>query len=869
MNNYTILIKKHNYYDVSRYSESSDNELDSSSDISFSDHELQLKEIVITSDFNNNLADNEEFDSEDYNEDYDHSNDNQCDHNEHNNKSSYKMLSFVCNVKGCLKKFPLKSSLKSHIQQHHHREKNPFVCAEPNEPKRYQHENRILYNRSNPELDKILESNEIKIYERKYPCKIPGCDRVFDSKSAVASHKRHHNTEKEKKSYKCDVLGCEKIFKNLFELWDHDLFHLENDNKVCDEPELSQTFQNLQESNDDQQQINTNDNLGNTEIDCDVQGCNFKIGQFEALKQHLNDHHNMKNYYICNKEGCSFCCTNDSNFYNHQQIHVDNNVNIVHAKNGLFKCEKPGCGKVYERLCHLSYHQNRRKHHISTVIIDQQNHSQVEENYICDEPGCDNVYKSLYWLKQHKDHHHIKILLPYVYIDNVNFDFNQVNTYCCNDPGCFYTTKQMENLTKHKMIHTEENHFTTTSENEIHNLRKLDQISYRKDQFFVKNTKFNSFLLTKSKKKIYSRLCNYQGCNKRFITLTKLKKHRVKAHSIGINKLFTLKSQSKNHNTYKYMKKIQIPIKVTYDFVNKKQSDKLDISNDKSKEDVNNNKIKEDISNDKLKEDISNDKSKEDISNDKSKEDINNNKSKEDISNDKSNEDISNNKSKEDINNNKLKKDISNDKLKEDISNDKLKKDISNDKSKEDISNDKSKKDISNDKSKEDINNDKSKEDINNDKSKKDISNDKSMENISNDKSKKNISNNKSKEDINNNKLKEDINNDKSKEDINNDKLKEDINNNKSKKIELDTYSHRLRKRPRINKLNLLDDDDNDCLCKYTGCRKIFNSIYSLKVHQQKFHMITKTYPCNKSNCNFRTKFFEKLKKHQLEKHEY
>ncbi|CAB5114166.1 hypothetical protein RhiirA5_503254 [Rhizophagus irregularis] len=674
MSNYTILIKKHNYYDVSRYSESSDNELDSTSDISLSDHELQLKEIVISSDFNNNHYDDEEFDSEDYSEDYDHSNDDRYDYNDHN-KSSFKMLSFVCNVKGCLKKYTLKSSLKRHIQ-HHHIEKNPFICVEPqcfnmkfstlDLLKRHQqkvHENQILHKRSyireNIELDKILENNEIKIYERKYPCKVSGCNRVFDSKSAVASHKRFHNTEKEKKSNKCDVPVCDKISDSLYELWDHDLFHLENNRKICDETEYSQPFQNLQELNDDQQ-IYTNDNLGETEFNCDVQGCNFKIGQFEALKQHLNDYHNVKNYYVCNKEGCNFCCTNDSNFYNHQQIHVDNNVNnIIHDKNELFKCENPGCDKVYKRLCHLRAHQNRRKHH-----------SQVEEkNYICDEPGCDNVYKSLYYLKKHKDLNHIKILLPYVYIDNVNFDIKQENTYYCNHSGCSYTTNQMEDLTNHKMIHTEEKNLVSCniidiSENKIHNLRKINQINYKKDQVFMNNTKINSHLLIKSKKKIFS--CNDQGCNKRFITLKNLKKHKAKAHSKSANSLFTLKSQSKNYNICKYIKKIQIPTRVSYDFVNKKQ---LDISNDISKGN------------------------------------------------------------------------------------------------------------------------------------------------------------------------------------------------------ELDTY--RLRKRPRINKIRILDDDDNDCLCKFTGCRKIFNSVYSLKIHQQKFHMITKTYPCNKSECNFRTKFFEKLKKHQLEKHGY
>ncbi|CAG8659930.1 1472_t:CDS:2 [Rhizophagus irregularis] len=566
------------------------NQLDSTSDISLSDHELQLKEIVISSDFNNNHYDDEEFDSEDYSEDYDHSNDDRYDYNDHN-KSSFKMLSFVCNVKGCLKKYTLKSSLKRHIQ-HHHIEKNPFICVEPqcfnmkfstlDLLKRHQqkvHENQILHKRSyireNIELDKILENNEIKIYERKYPCKVSGCNRVFDSKSAVASHKRFHNTEKEKKSNKCDVPVCDKISDSLYELWDHDLFHLENNRKICDETEYSQPFQNLQELNDDQQ-IYTNDNLGETEFNCDVQGCNFKIGQFEALKQHLNDYHNVKNYYVCNKE-------------------------------------------VYKRLCHLRAHQNRRKHH-----------SQVEEkNYICDEPGCDNVYKSLYYLKKHKDLNHIKILLPYVYIDNVNFDIKQENTYYCNHSGCSYTTNQMEDLTNHKMIHTEEKNLVSCniidiSENKIHNLRKINQINYKKDQ------------------------------------------HKAKAHSKSANSLFTLKSQSKNYNICKYIKKIQIPTRVSYDFVNKKQ---LDISNDISKGN------------------------------------------------------------------------------------------------------------------------------------------------------------------------------------------------------ELDTY--RLRKRPRINKIRILDDDDNDCLCKFTGCRKIFNSVYSLKIHQQKFHMITKTYPCNKSECNFRTKFFEKLKKHQLEKHGY
>jgi uncharacterized Zn-finger protein len=526
-----------------------DKELDNISEISLSDHELQLKEIVISSDFNNNHYDEEEFDSEDYNEDYDRSNDDHYDYNEHNehNKSSFKMLSFVCNVKGCLKKYTLKSSLKRHIQ-HHHIEKNPQQVDE----------NKRSHIRENLELENILENNEIKIYERKYPCKVPGCNRLFDSKSAVATHKRYHNTEKDKK---CDIPGCD-------DLWDHDPFHLENNRKVCDEPEYS-----------------ANDNL---QVNCDV----------------LQD--------------CQ------------QQIHVDKE---------LFKCEKPGCDKVYKRLCHLRTHQNRRKHHTSST--------DYSKDYICDEPGCDKVYKHLYYLKKHKDHSHINILLPYVYIDNINFDIKKENTYNCNNSGCSYTTNQLEDLTNHEMIHSDEKHFscnniTVTSENKIHNLRH--QFSHKNDQVFVK---------------IYPRLnCNYQGCNKKFITLTNLKKHKAKAHSKSTNGLF------KNYNKYK---KIQIPTSLSHDFVNKKQ---LDTSDDKSK---------------------------------------------------------------------------------------------GND---------------------------------------------------------------------------------------------------------LNTY--RLRKRPRTNKINMLDDDDdNDCLCKFTGCRKIFNSTYSLKIHQQKFHMITKTYPCDKSDCNFRTKFFEKLKKHQLEKHGY
>ena len=52
----------------------SSNELDSISDISLSGHELQLKEIVITSDFNNNHYEDGEFDNEDYSENYDLSN---------------------------------------------------------------------------------------------------------------------------------------------------------------------------------------------------------------------------------------------------------------------------------------------------------------------------------------------------------------------------------------------------------------------------------------------------------------------------------------------------------------------------------------------------------------------------------------------------------------------------------------------------------------------------------------------------------------------------------------------------------------------------------------------------------------------------
>jgi len=76
-----------------------------------------------------------------------------------------------------------------------------------------------------------------------------------------------------------------------------------------------------------------------------------------------------------------------------------------------------------------------------------------------------------------------------------------------------------------------------------------------------------------------------------------------------------------------------------------------------------------------------------------------------------------------------------------------------------------------------------------------------------------------------------------------------------------------LRKRQRINKINKLNDDDDDCICKFTGCRKAFDSLLSLKIHQQQFHMITKTYACSKTGCNFRTKFFIKLEKHQTEKH--
>ena len=86
-------------------------------------------------------------------------------------------------------------------------------------------------------------------------------------------------------------------------------------------------------------------------------------------------------------------------------------------------------------------------------------------------------------------------------------------------------------------------------------------------------------------------------------------------------------------------------------------------------------------------------------------------------------------------------------------------------------------------------------------------------------------------------------------------------------KYDKNEHPYGLRKRPRTNKINMLNDDDDDCLCKFTGCRRIFDSIHSLKIHQQKFHMITKTYSCDKAGCNFRTKFFEKLEKHQAGKH--
>jgi hypothetical protein len=227
------------------------------------------------------------------------------------------------------------------------------------------------------------------------------------------------------------------------------------------------------------------------------------------------------------------------------------------------------------------------------------------------------------------------------------------------------------------MIHTREKRFPlgigdasgkAIKKGTSYNLRRRGQISYKENQVFVGRTKTKySLVKTKPKLNIYNNFrihprlnkhaCDHQGCNKRFITLTSLKKHKNRAHSTDTNKIFTFKSHERN------MKNAQVPITTTNDLVNKKRSV---------------------VSDDKLKGNESN------------------------------------------------------------------------------------------------------------------------------------------------------------------------------------IYPYGLRKRPRTNTLN---DDDDDCLCKFTGCRKIFDSIRSLKIHQRRFHMITKTYSCNKTGCNFRTKFFEKLERHQIEKH--
>ncbi|CAG2179333.1 unnamed protein product, partial [Oppiella nova] len=191
---------------------------------------------------------------------------------------------YKCHIEGCGKQFPIRHALQKHIRLVHSLVRN-YICD---------HEN----------CNKALKTGySLRIHQKEkhykegqvYKCPKPGCDRVFNRGSALASHSLVHKEA----SLRCEYPGCEYSAKKVYILRRHQRTHNPEKPFPCEWPgcEFRTKWAFLLKPH-----ALTHTTAGQTNHVCPKCGKGFQTPLL--LKTHMKIHSENRKSYVCPHEEC-------------------------------------------------------------------------------------------------------------------------------------------------------------------------------------------------------------------------------------------------------------------------------------------------------------------------------------------------------------------------------------------------------------------------------------------------------------------------------------------------------------------------------------------------------------------------------------
>ncbi|CAG2171488.1 unnamed protein product [Oppiella nova] len=339
--------------------------------------------------------------------------------NKHKGLKPYK-----CHIEGCGKQFPIRHALQKHIRLVHSLVRN-YVCDHENCNKAF----KTGYSLRIHQKEKHYKEGQV------YKCPEPGCDRVFNRGSALASHESVHKEA----SLRCEYPGCEYSAKEVWTLRKHEKTHTTEKLFPCEWPGCEYSAKKVYILRRHQRTHNPE-----KPFPCEWPGCEFRTkwafllkphalthttaGQtnhvcpkcgkgFQTpllLKTHMKIHSENRKSYVCPHEECG-----GKRFVEHKSL--KNHLTIKHSTNKPYVCVHKDCSEAFATFGRLLWH--RRSHPLDAMVK-------------CPVQGCDKEFDNMNTYNSHRHTVH------------------NSRVYTCDWPECDYRCKSSGGYKKHLKQHT-------------------------------------------------------------------------------------------------------------------------------------------------------------------------------------------------------------------------------------------------------------------------------------------------------------------------------------------------------------------------------------------------------------------------------
>ncbi|CAG2168093.1 unnamed protein product [Oppiella nova] len=269
---------------------------------------------------------------------------------------------------------------------------------------------------------------------KTYRCDVEGCSAKYTSPHYLYAHRMQKHSTK----YRCDWEGCDYKTGDKFNFDKHQLIvHSGERQFTCPVEECLQTFKTKSDVTQHQLKRHPDSVPDVPWIHCTHTDCQFKNKSDYAMKAHLKQH---TKHYRCDECGKWFTHLSELKYHA-----------PTHDKSLQYPCEWPGCEKRFitkgGMTVHMGTHSGERKYRCSWPGCGKnfkekaklKEHEVLHKDpmkYQCQWPGCGKVYMSQTKLKDH---------------DMVHKDPTK---YRCHWPGCNRQLGSRNSFNVHMKEHT-------------------------------------------------------------------------------------------------------------------------------------------------------------------------------------------------------------------------------------------------------------------------------------------------------------------------------------------------------------------------------------------------------------------------------